>query len=97
MECPRFAALRERQRRRFQERINTGPGFKAKVSERSKELYRKNPDRRRPLGYTCPNKVAVAALSCISFIFAKMMRRCVYIFFGHLPHYIATRRPGAAS
>ena len=51
MECPRCAALRERQRRRFQERINNDPGFKAKVSERSKELYRKNPDRRRAAAY----------------------------------------------
>ena len=50
-ECPRCAAMRERQRKRIQERLQNEPGFRAKIAEKSREAYRKDPERRRAAAY----------------------------------------------
>ena len=51
MECPRCAAMRERQRKRIQERLQNEPGFRAKIAEKSRDAYRKDPERRRAAAY----------------------------------------------
>ena len=50
-ECPRCAAVRERQRARFRERIRSDPEFKLKVLSKSKSQYHKNTEKHQAAAY----------------------------------------------
>ena len=51
MECPRCAAIRQRQNERFRERLHNDPDFKAKVTEQSRQAYARNAERQRASAY----------------------------------------------
>ena len=51
MECPRCAAIRQRQNERFRERLKSDPEFKQKVLQQSRDCYARNAERQRAASY----------------------------------------------